>query len=103
MNISQTRVVVSHGVERVVSVNHSGQVVEVRQQLDPRLNVISVGVQGPVGALADDVLQRTKLAEINAYQALALASDTSAVMGALLDDLQGSFNYHAGVISAQGD
>lgn len=96
------RVIVTHGVERVVTVRQAGRVVEVRQQLAPRLTVVSVGVQGPVGALAENVLQRTLQAEADASAALALATDANAALGALLDELQGSFVYHAGAISAQG-
>ncbi|OEC32880.1 hypothetical protein SAMN05216600_12831 [Pseudomonas cuatrocienegasensis] len=102
MNAGQTRVVVTHGVERIVTVRQGGQVVEVRQQLAPRLTVVSVGVQGPVGALAENVLQRTLQAEADASAALALANDASAALGALLEELNGSFVYHAGAISAQG-
>ena len=96
------RVVVTHGIERVVTVRQAGRVVEVRQALAPRVNVVAVGVQGPVGALAENVLQRTKQAELDARQALTLATDANAALGALLEDLQGAFTYHAGAISAQG-
>ncbi|EMO7933180.1 hypothetical protein AVM47_033700 [Pseudomonas aeruginosa] len=96
------RVVVTHGVERVVTVRQAGRVLEVRQLLSPRVTVVSAGVQGPVGALAENVLQRTLQAEADARQALALASDANATLGALLEDLQGAFDYHAGAISAQG-
>lgn len=96
------RVIVTHGVERVVTVRQAGRVVEVRQALSPRVNVIAVGVQGPVGALAENVLQRTKQAELDARKALTLATDANATLGTLLEDLQGAFTYHAGVISAQG-
>ena len=102
MSAAQTKVVVTHGIERIVTVRQGGQVVEVRQQVSPRLTGIRVGVQGPVGALAENVLQRTKQAEADAKAALALATDANATLGALLEDLQGAFIYHAGAISAQG-
>ncbi|HGM5026215.1 TPA: hypothetical protein ACKPXH_003957 [Pseudomonas aeruginosa] len=94
--------IVTHGVERVVTVRQAGRVVEVRQALAPNVTVVAVGVQGPVGALAENVLQRTKQAELDARQALTLATDANATLGALLEDLQGAFTYHAGAISAQG-
>ncbi len=96
------RVIVTHGVERVVTVRQAGRVVEVRQTLAPNVTVVAVGVQGPVGALAENVLQRTKQAELDARKALTLATDANATLGALLEDLQGAFTYHAGAISAQG-
>jgi len=96
------RVIVTHGVERIVTVRQAGRVVEVRQELAPNVTVVAVGVQGPVGALAENVLQRTKQAETDARNALTLATDANATLGALLEDLQGAFTYHAGAISAQG-
>lgn len=96
------RVIVTHGVERIVTVRQAGRVVEVRQALAPNVTVVAAGVQGPVGALAENVLQRTLQAEADASAALALAADANVALGALLEDLQGAFVYHAGAISAQG-
>lgn len=96
------RIVVTKGVERVVTVRQAGRVVEVRQQVSPRMTVVSVGIQGPAGALSAEVQQRLRRAETSASTALDLAADASATVAALLDDLQGAFTYHAGVISAQG-
>jgi hypothetical protein len=94
-------VVITKGVERIVTVKQGGGTVEVRQVLAPRLSVVSIGLQGPVGALAENVLQRTLQAERDAGRALALAQGADATLAALLEDLQGAFTYHAGVISAQ--
>lgn len=96
------RVVVTKGVERVVTVRQAGRVVEVRQQVSPRMTVVSVGVQGPAGALSAEVQQRLHLAVASASAALELATDANTTVAALLNDLQGAFTYHAGVISAQG-
>ncbi|MNE50630.1 hypothetical protein D3C80_1452150 [compost metagenome] len=93
---------ITKGVERIVTVRQGAGTVEVRQVLAPRLSVVSIGLQGPVGALAENVLQRTKQAELDARQALTLVTDANAAPGALLEDLQGAFTYHAGAISAQG-
>lgn len=101
MNDTQ-RIVITKGIERVVTVRQAGHVLEVRQQVSPRMTVVSVGVQGPAGALSAEVQQRLQRAEISASTALELATDASASVAALLEDLQGAFTYHAGVISAQG-
>lgn len=95
-------VTITRGVERIVTVKQGASVVEIRQVIAPRLNVISLGVQGPVGVLAENVLQRTLQAEQNANQALALAKGADSTLAGLLEELQGAFIYHAGVISAQG-
>ena len=94
-------VTITRGVERIVTLKQGASVVEVRQAVAPRLSVVSLGVQGPVGVLAENVLQRTLQAELNASRALELAQGTDAAVAALMDDLQGAFTYHAGVISAQ--
>lgn len=95
-------VTITRGVERIVTVKQGASVVEIRQVIAPRLSVISLGVQGPVGVLAENVLQRTLQAEQNANQALALAKGADSTLAGLLEELQGAFIYHAGVISAQG-
>lgn len=94
-------VTITRGVERIVTLKQGASVVEIRQAVAPRLSVVSLGVQGPVGVLAENVLQRTLQAELNANRALELAQGADAAVAALMDDLQGAFTYHAGVISAQ--
>jgi hypothetical protein len=94
-------VTITRGVERIVTLKQGASVVEIRQAVAPRLSVVSLGVQGPVGVLAENVLQRTLQAELNASRALELAQGADAAVAALMDDLQGAFTYHAGVISAQ--
>lgn len=101
MSIQRERVVVRHGVERVVTVRQAGRTVEVRQLVSPRVSVVSVGVQGPVGVLAEGVLQRTLQAEAAARQATAVAAEASDVLEDLLTDLRAAFQHHAGAISAQ--
>ncbi|HCF3100911.1 TPA: hypothetical protein NIB79_005229 [Pseudomonas aeruginosa] len=88
------RVVVTRGIERVVTVRQAGWVVEVRQLLSPRVTVVSAGVQGPVGALAENVLQRVLLAEKS-------AADAVQSLDGLMRGLKGRFDYYAGAISAQ--
>lgn len=95
-------VIITKGVERIVTLKQGSSTVEVRQVVAPRLSVISLGVQGPVGVLAESVLERTRQAEKNAIQALTLAQGADATLAGLLEELQGAFVYHAGVISAQG-
>ncbi|HIF7926567.1 TPA: hypothetical protein ACYY2C_006281 [Pseudomonas aeruginosa] len=100
---SQALVTVTKGVERIVTVRQScGSTAEIRQALAPRLSVVSLGVQGPVGVLAENVLQRALRAEADSREALRMAEANGAAMASLLADLSGAFTYHAGVISAQG-
>lgn len=98
----QERLTISRGIERIVTIKQGASVVELRQSIAPRVSVVSLGVQGPVGALAENVLQRTMRAELDARTALELATSADSTVSALLDDLKGVFIYHAGAISAQG-
>lgn len=95
-------VTVMGGISRIVTIKHSGGAVEIRQALSPRLSVISMGVQGPVGNLAESVLQRALQAEVDSRAALQSATATDAALSALLADLSSAFTYHAGAIAAQG-
>lgn len=99
INVSQ-RVVVTHGVERIVRVNIRGSVVEVCEPAEPRVQVVTVGVQGPVGTVAENVLQRAMQAEQAATAAQTMASDTLEGLTALVNGMQQSLDYRIGAISA---
>ncbi|MBF7051746.1 hypothetical protein IOC61_00180 [Halomonas sp. KAO] len=98
---AQGRIVVTSPVQRIVTVIQGDQVVEVRQTLSPHIQVISMGVQGPVGTVAERVLDRAAAAEAAADEAMALAEDTATDLASLTTQLRDAFTYHTGVISAQ--
>lgn len=95
------RIVVEAPVERIVTVVQGARVVEVRQAQPPSIHVITVGVQGPVGTVAEEVLSRAATAEVAAVEASALAEDTATDLASLTTKLRDAFTYHTGVISAQ--
>lgn len=101
MTDAQGRIVVTAPVQRIVTVTQGDQVVEVRQALSPHIQVISMGVQGPVGTVAERVLDRAAAAEAAADEAMALAEDTATDLASLTTQLRDAFTYHTGVISAQ--
>lgn len=101
MTDAQGRIVVTSPVQRIVTVTQGDQVVEVRQSLSPHVQVISMGVQGPVGTVAERVLDRAAAAEAAADEAMALAEDTATDLASLTTQLRDAFTYHTGVISAQ--
>ena len=101
MTDAQGRIVVTSPVQRIVTVTQGDQVVEVRQSLSPHVQVISMGVQGPVGTVAERVLDRAAAAEAAADEAMALAEDTVTDLASLTTQLRDAFTYHTGVISAQ--
>ncbi len=101
MTDAQGRIVVTSPVQRIVTVTQGDQVVEVRQSLSPHVQVISMGVQGPVGTVAERVLDRAAAAEAAADEAMDLAEDTATDLASLTTQLRDAFTYHTGVISAQ--
>lgn len=101
MTDAQGRIVVTAPVQRIVTVTQGDQVVEVRQALSPHVQVISMGVQGPVGTVAEDVLTRAAAAEQAAAAAQAEATQTTDDLASVVTRLNNAFAYHAGAISAQ--
>lgn len=106
INVSQ-RVVVTNSVERIVKVKVQDSVVEVREPAEPRVQVVTVGVQGPVGTVAENVLQRALQAEqsaneakLAATEAQEMAGDTLQGLTALVDGMKQRLDYHTGAISA---
>lgn len=95
------RVVVTRSVARVITVRLPGRVVTVRQAGPPRVTVVSFGLQGPPGALSDEVQLRLLRAEQSAEAALQVATVASNTVASLMADLQSSFTHYAGAIAAQ--
>lgn len=101
MTEAQGRIVVTSSVQRIVTVTQGGRVVEVRQALSPHIQVISMGVQGPVGTVAESVLNRAAIAEATAEDAKTLAEGAATDLASLTRQLRDAFTYHTGVISSQ--
>lgn len=101
--ISQTQsVTLARPVLQVARLAQGEREAAVKVQPSPHFFVIAVGVQGPVGTVAEDVLARAAAAEQAAETATTQATETSQTLTALMQQLKGAFDYHAGAISAQG-
>lgn len=103
MNVSST---VTLWRERFVTVRLPTVVVQYREKQPAGLQVVTVGRQGPVGTVAEEILSRVEVAEAAAQvatQTASLALQGSADNRQSLDDviteMTNRFNYHAGVIS----
>lgn len=94
------QVVVNTPNERVVQLRVKDQVTQIRDIATPRIDVIRVGVQGPVSALAQSVQQQAQKAEQAAKQATQVANEALTGLGDLLDQLNQSLDFHGGAISA---
>lgn len=67
----------------------------------PRFGVVSAGLQGPVGTVAENVLEKAEQAELAAQSAEGLAAQTASDLSDVIDRLNGVFAYHAAAITAQ--
>ncbi|TWC12012.1 hypothetical protein FBY06_14016 [Pseudomonas sp. SJZ085] len=101
--ISQTQsVTLVRPVLQVSRLTQGERLAAVAIQPEPHFYVVAVGFQGPVGAVAEDVLARAAAAEQAANYAAAQATESAQVLDRLMQQLKGAFDYHAGAISAQG-
>lgn len=102
IQVSQ-RAVMSVPVERVVRLQLPGRpVVEQRSAGQLDFQLVAVGVQGPVGTVAENVLQRSLQAEVAAKAAELSASQAQDDLSDLIFGLNQAFSFHTGAISAQG-
>lgn len=104
---TQCRVVVSYQSRQVIKLKQGDTVTVIAKPSKPCLSVVSVGAQGPVGTVAEEVLSKVEQAEQSANEAKSEASaahdesqQTQLDMDQMLTDMTNRFNYHAGVISA---
>ncbi|HFQ4959199.1 TPA: hypothetical protein ACGUPM_002652 [Vibrio vulnificus] len=86
--------------DRIITVRLPDSVEKVVSQ-NPRVSVVTVGQQGPVGTVAEAVLAQAAKAESDAAKALEASLENSAHLDELVSQFTNHFNYHAGAISAQ--
>lgn len=99
---SKTAVTLSRVELRVARITQGQHVAVVASPSRPRFGVVSAGLQGPVGTVAENVLARAEAAELAATEAAAVAGQTASDLTSLTNKLKDAFVYHAGAISAQG-
>ncbi|UIP28895.1 hypothetical protein [Photobacterium sp. TLY01] len=104
MNITQT---VTLWRERFVTVHLPTMVVQYREKQPAGLQVVTVGAQGPVGTVAEEILSRVEVVEAAAQTATQTAAtalqgyaDNRQSLDDVITKMTNRFNYHAGVISA---
>ncbi len=99
---SLTTIVLKKTVRQIVNVTQKQQQTKVVVQGRPNFSVVSVGLQGPVGTVAEDVLSRAAAAELAATAASNVANQAATDVEQLVTDLNNAFVFHSGAISAQG-
>ncbi|EFY7055483.1 hypothetical protein H4G63_004526 [Salmonella enterica] len=99
---SVTTVVVERVQRQLVRLTQGDRETVIEVNPRPRFAVISGGLQGPVGTVAEHVLEQAANAERAAKQADTVATATALDLDVLVSDMKNAFNYHAGAISAMG-
>ena len=94
------RITFRHTVKHLVRVDMGGNVVTIIQQSRPRINVVSVGVQGPVGTVAESVLTMAEEAKVAAEQAMKLAEATSQEQADMVSGMILALDHYIGAIGA---
>ncbi len=95
------RITLRHTVKQLVRMDMGGNVVTITQQSRPRINVVSVGVQGPVGTVAESVLTMAEEAKAAAEQATELAETTSQEQADMVSGMTLTLDHYIGAIGAQ--
>lgn len=99
---SPTQIVLDKTTVKLALVSHEQRQSKLILESKPQFNVISAGLQGPVGTVAEDVLAKAASAELAAMNASTVSDQVSTDLELLVTDLNNAFVYHTGAISAQG-
>ncbi len=65
------------------------------------VSVVTLGSQGPVGSVAEEVLSKAAQASTDAVLALETSQKNQAFLDDVVTGMTNRFNYHARAISAQ--
>ncbi|WP_182027495.1 hypothetical protein [Vibrio rotiferianus] len=85
----------------VVSMRAGRSMVELRTPSRTRLNVVSLGKQGPVGTVAEEVLKIATEAQTAANEAKAQSSQVAQEQTLMVDGMTMTIDHYIGVIGVQ--
>ncbi|MDW1763138.1 hypothetical protein R7040_18200 [Vibrio sp. 1069] len=85
----------------VVSMRAGRSMVELRTPSRTRLNVVSLGKQGPVGTVAEEVLKIATEAQTVANEAKAQSSQVAQEQTLMVDGMTMTIDHYIGVIGVQ--
>ena len=95
----QGRVTVEKVVRQVVRLKQGQQVAVIERPGHVRFSVVRGGIQGPVGTVAEEVLNRAEAAERTANEAKKLAQDNHNAVDLMLDEMTAAFEFQTGIIN----
>ncbi|TOP74092.1 hypothetical protein [Vibrio parahaemolyticus] len=89
-------------VERqVVRMNIGQSQVSMQSPSRMKMSIVTMGRQGPVGTVAEDVLARAMAAEAAANEAKAQSSQVADDQTTMVDGMTMAINHYIGVIGVQ--
>ncbi|MCS6257471.1 hypothetical protein [Shewanella baltica] len=95
------RITLRHTVQQVVRVDMGGNLVTLRHLSQPRFNVVTIGMQGPVGTVAESVLTMAQQAVQTANSASDKASQVSQDQLVMVSGMSQTIDHYIGAIGAQ--
>jgi hypothetical protein len=95
------RITLRHTVRQVVRMDVGGNQVTIRQSTRPLINVVSIGVQGPVGTVAQSVLTMAQQAQQAASLASEKAEWVSQEQLGMVSGMSLALDHYIGAIGAQ--
>lgn len=101
MNNNINRVIIKHSVKHLVHLQMGSNRVTVRQEPSPKINVISLGAQGPVGSIAENVLVMAQEAKALASEAKEKALEASQSHLNMVSSMSLTLDHFIGAIEAQ--
>ncbi|WP_413285970.1 hypothetical protein [Vibrio sp. MA40-2] len=87
--------------QQVVRMNIGQSQVTMQNPSKMKMSVITMGRQGPVGTVAEDVLARAMAAELAANEAKAQSSQIAEDQTSMVDGMTMALDHYIGVISVQ--
>ncbi|MDG2839963.1 hypothetical protein P7M54_24600 [Vibrio parahaemolyticus] len=95
------RIVMRHTVKHVIRMDTGGNQVTIRQLSRPRIHVVSVGVQGPVGTVAESVLTMAQEVQAAAQKATNTATQAMTDQSDMVTGMTLTLDHYIGAIEAQ--
>lgn len=97
---SETTVVLEKVNRQVVRLTQGSRKTVIEQTIAPRFQVLSVGLQGPVGTVAENVLSMAASAVAAAETAETVATQANDDLEQLVNGLSNAIAYQSGVFMA---
>ena len=97
---ANAKVLVTLNTDRVITVRLPQGIAVVRDQVKPNIQVVTIGQQGPVGTVSEEVLATAAEAKALAVAASEVTQSTAILLDSVIISITNGFNFQAGELSA---